>query len=189
MDNGGLEAAQEEFKIIYEETYKHASTPPNNADVDMEEDGDEEDVDDEPEFAPAEVVKPGGEEATTWYKSAKESLSQLEEIVLAITKPRTEVESITQKCGRGGSFLHTFFLQQKTIEEEELRTQEAALEVLQAKADKDLQAKEGGDQAAVDLQATEQALEEARLARDSTMASQKIKAEAAKIAHTDSMEE
>ena len=89
-----------------------------------------------------------------------------------------------------GAFLNAFFLQQKTIKkEEELRTQEAALEVLQAKADKDCQAKEECDQTAADLQAKEQAFEEARLARDSSMAAQKIKVEAAKIAHTDSMGE
>ena len=98
-------------------------------------------MDDEPIFTSAEEAEPGGEEADTWYRSAKEGLSQLQETALAVTKLRTELESIAQKCGSGGNFLNTFFLQQKTLKEVELRTQETALEILQAKADNDRKAK------------------------------------------------
>ena len=79
----------------------------------------------------------------------------------------------------------TFWQQQKAGKEEELRTGEASLGVLQAKADAVRQAKENFERATADSQAKEQALEEAGRAAGEA---KRIQEEAANIAKATSPE-
>ena len=109
-----------------------------------------------------------------------------QETAFAVTKLRTELESTARFiAGNENAFLNTFWRKQMAPKEEELKIKEAALEVLLAKAEKERQAKEDLEKAAADLEAKEQAFNEAQQAREA----KKIKAEAAKIAHAASLQE